>query len=181
LKSWVLDRKLGGLQDKMKDESHERVIVFDFERTFTEGEKALINKTREVLCKFEVNPSVDLFEENISLILKVDEVFLNYAWFTLREILLCQFGNPQSEIDKWFFNLHFYNFLMDLIECLHRVHNWSEGDNEMFLKDLESGMKNKVYRLPRDSQSNLGKNADLANNKKPNVGISKSSGYGKQK
>jgi hypothetical protein len=180
LKSWVFDRKLGGLQDKMKEESHERVCVFDFEHTFTEGEKALINKTREALCKFEANPSVELFEENISLILKVDEVFLNYGWCTLREILLCQFGNPHSEIDKWFFNLHFYNFVIDLIECLHRVHNWPERENEMFLEDLENGMKNKVYRLPRGSNINLGKTASSANNKKSNTDVSKSSGYGKQ-
>lgn len=178
MKSWVLDRKLGGLQDKMKAECHERVVVFDFERTFTEGEKALINKTREALCKFEANPSVDLFDENIKIILKVDEVYLNYAMFTLREILLCQFGNPNSEIDRWYFKLHFYNFFMDLTECLQRVHNWSEGDNEIFLKNFESGMKNKVYRLPRDSHSNLGQTANLANNKKANAGTSKNKSEG---
>jgi hypothetical protein len=173
LKSWVLDRKLGGLQDKMKAESHERVIVFDFERTFTENEKALINKTREALCKFEVNPSADLFDENIKIILKVDEVYLNYAMFTLREILLCQFGNPNSEIDQWYFNLHFYNFLLDLTECLQRVRNWPKGDKEIFLKNLEDGLKNKVYRLPRDSHSNLDQTANLSNNKKANAGSSK--------
>jgi hypothetical protein len=173
LKSWVIDRKLGGLQDKMQAEAHERVIVFDFERTFTEGEKTLINRMREVLSKFEVNSSADLFDENIKIILKVDEVFLNYAMFTLREILLCQFGNPNSEIDRWYFQLHFYNFLLDLTECLQRVHNWSEGDNEVFLKELEDGRKNKVYRLPRDSRSNSGQTVNLLNNKKANAGSSK--------
>ena len=151
----------------MKQEPHERGVVFDFERTFTEGEKALINKMREVLCKFEENPSGDLFDENIEILLKFDQVLLNYAINTLREIVLCQFGNPNNKIDKWYFNLHFYNFFMDLTECLQRVHKWPEKENELFLKDLEeNGLENKAYRVPRDSNSNLGRTVKLANNKK---------------
>ncbi len=150
MKRWVLDKRLGDLRNKMKEEPTERAGVFDFERTFMESEKALINKMNEFYDKFESNPSAALFEANLEVILKADEILLKYAMYTLREIMLCQFGDPESEIEKWYFDLHFYNFFLDLTECWQKVHKWPEEEKEEFLKEMhENCMKNKVYRIPR--------------------------------
>ena len=136
--------------------------------------KHLLIKMMEFYAKFESNPSADLFDANLDVILKTDQVFLQYGMYTLREIMLCQFGNPDSEIDQWYFNLHFYNFFMDLIECWRNVHKWSGEDNAFFLKDLnEGGMKNKVYRIPRGSSANLDIEMNLTSNQEINAGFSR--------
>jgi hypothetical protein len=156
MKNWALDGKICDLEEKMKEERHERVAVLDFERTFTEGEKALINNMREILEKFEVTGSTDLIVENLHVVLKFDQIMLNYAMYTLREVLLYQFGNLDSEIDQWYFNLHFYNFYLDLHDVLDRVHNWPREEKEALEKELkENDLKDRVFRIPRDSCGEL--------------------------
>ena len=61
---------------------------------------------------------------------------LNYATYTLREALLSQFGNLDSEIDQWYFNQHFYNFYLDLHEALNRAHKWPREEKEALEKEL---------------------------------------------
>jgi hypothetical protein len=57
-----------------------------------------------------------------------------------------------DEIEEWYFKLHFYNFFEDLEECLERVRKWPETEREEFLRDMkESGMINKVFRIPHSS------------------------------
>ena len=52
------------------------------------------------------------------------------------------------EIVEYFFRLHFYNFEVDLSECLANVRTWSEKDREEFLLDLKQHGAS-FFRLPR--------------------------------
>jgi len=64
--------------------------------------------------------------------------------FVMKELL------GGDEVEEWYFKLHFYNFFEDLKECLGNVRKWSEKDREEFLLDMkQSGMMNKVFRIPR--------------------------------
>jgi hypothetical protein len=71
---------------------------------------------------------------------------------TLKFTMLCFMGDPENEIHKWYFNLHFYNFYIDLSECLQRVQKWPEKERAWFLNFLkEDGMKDRIFRIPRGS------------------------------
>jgi hypothetical protein len=86
------------------------------------------------------------------LIFKASEIFFRYATDTFRFVFLSLWGNPESEIDKWYFNLHFYNFFMDIEDYLNHVHKWPQQEKEDFVKFLnETGMASKVFRFPRGS------------------------------
>jgi hypothetical protein len=138
------------LSDKMTEEPQERAIVFDYEASFTDSEKKLFEKIVEFQGDNDI--TIQELDAQFRLIIKANEILLRYGKCTLKNITLSIIGDPDSEIDEWFFNLHFYNFILDLLHCLQRVHTWNEKDKELFLKDLENNdVKNKYFRCPRVS------------------------------
>jgi len=148
LKPWKLNRRVGNLSEKLKPVSSD-VIRIDFD-SFSEPEKQLFSKIWEIQQEYGSSPPADVIEANAEFIFKAWEVIgwrvLELFMFVMGELL------GGDEIEEWYFKLHFYNFFEDLKECLERVRNWSEKDREEFLKDMkESGMLNKVFRIPRGS------------------------------
>jgi hypothetical protein len=148
LKTWQLNRKIGVLSEKLKSVPSDAVRL-DFD-SFSEAEKQLFSKIWEIQEEYGLNPPNDVVEANKELIFKGLEI-------TFRRVLeLFLFTVPRAfcwdEIEEWYFKLHFYNFFKDLEECLERVRKWSEKDREEFLRDMkESGMINKVFRIPHSS------------------------------
>jgi len=146
LKSWHLDRRVGALSEKLKPVSSD-VIRIDFD-SFTEPEKQLFSKIREIEQEYGFSPPADVIEANWELIFKAREII---AWrvielfiFVMKELL------RGDEIEEWYFKLHFYNFFEDLKECLANVRKWCEKDREEFLLDMKQyDMMNKVFRIPR--------------------------------
>jgi hypothetical protein len=146
LKSWYLNRRVGALAEKLKPVSSD-VIRLDFD-SFSEPEKQLFNRIREIEQKYGSSPPVDVIEANWELIFKAREII---AWrvielfmFVMKELL------GADEIEEWYFKLHFFNFFEDLKDCLTNVRKWSEKDREEFLRDMkQNDMMNKVFRIPR--------------------------------
>jgi hypothetical protein len=148
MKSWQLNRKIGALSEKLKPVQSD-IVRLDFD-SFTEPEKQLFNKIWEIQDEYGLNPPADVIEANKELTFKALEVIFRHV------LELFLFTVPKTfcwdEIEEWYFKLHFYNFFKDLEECLERVRKWSAEEREEFLKDMkESGMINKVFRIPRSS------------------------------
>jgi hypothetical protein len=151
LKAWVLKNRVEDLSEKLTDTPEERGARIDFS-SFSEPEKALIRKIWDLQAEYGENLPSEVLEANKELVFKANEIFFKYVMNTLKFTMLCFMGDPESEIHKWYFNLHFYNFFVDLNECLDHVKNWPEKEHEWFLSFLkENGMKDKVYRFPRGS------------------------------
>jgi hypothetical protein len=146
MKSWQLDRRVGALSEKLKPVSSD-VVRLDFE-SFSEPEKQLFNKIWEIQQEYGFSPPADVIEANKELVFKASEVIswrvIQLFMFVMKELL------GEDEIEEWYFKLHFYNFFVDLKECLANVRKWSEKDRQDFLKDMkEHDTMNKVFRIPR--------------------------------
>jgi hypothetical protein len=143
-----LDRRVGVLSEKLKPVSSD-VVRLDYD-SFSEPEKQLFRKIWEIEKEYGSSPPADVIEANREFIFKASEVVswrvLELFMFVMKELL---WGD---EIEEWYFKLHFYNFFVDLRECLEHVRKWSEKDREEFLRDMkENDMMNKVFRIPRGS------------------------------
>ena len=151
MKAWMLNKKLNDLSEKIVDAPEERVARLDFS-SFSEPEKVLIRKIWDLQEEYGVNLPSDVLEANRDLVFKATEIFFKYVMNNLKFTMLCIIGEPDNEIHKWYFNVHFYNFFADLCECLKRVQKWPQKETEWFLKFLnEDGMKDKVFRIPSRS------------------------------
>jgi len=115
----------------------------------TEKERALFNKVWEIRDKYTPSlPPDDVFAEHHDLFIMAQTLIIR------RAIDLFVTAMPMSfrgdEIEEWYFKLHFYNFMEDLIDCMRNVRKWSEKDRAKFLRDMKkSDMMNKVFRFPR--------------------------------
>ncbi len=149
MKAWVLNNRVEVLSKKLIDEPTERVAKIDFS-SFTEPEKVLMEKIRDLQEEHGSKLPPEVMEANKDLIFKAYDSLIKYVLDTFRYALLGMLGTYESEIDKWYFNLHFYNFFLDLQECLDRVHKWPDKEREWFLNFLkEDSVKNRVFRFPR--------------------------------
>jgi hypothetical protein len=148
LKQWQLDRRIDALSEKFKAVSS-GVVRLDVD-SFSEPEKQLFNKIWEIQDTYGSSPPADVLEENLEFFVKACEVVFK------RVSGLFLFAVPKAfgwdEVEEWYFKLHFYNFFEELSDCLKNVRRWSEKDREEFLDDMKrSGMIDKVFRIPRDS------------------------------
>lgn len=123
------------------------VVRLDFD-SFCEPERQLFSRIWEIQEKYGSSPPADVVEANADLIFKAREVIGRRVMELFMLVVTELLGG--DEVEAWFFKLHFYNFFEDLKECLANVRGWFERDRVAFLRDMkESGMINKVFRLPR--------------------------------
>ena len=158
MKSWKLNRRVGDLSEKLEPVQSD-VVRLDFD-SFPEPEKQLLTKIIEIHRKYGHSPPADVVEANKEFIFKAGEVI---GWRVLELFMFVEktlLGG--DEIEEWYFNLHFCNFLADLNECIQRVRKWPERDREEFLSHMKrDGMMDKVFRIPRgfnDRNTVKGKN-----------------------
>ena len=146
MKSWKLTRRVGNLLEKLKPIESD-VVRLDFD-SFTEPEKQLFRKVWEIHENYGTSPPSHVLEENKEFVSKALEV-VSWRVLELFMFVMCE-TLEDDEIEQWYFKLHFYNFFVDLKECLQRVRKWSDKDREEFLCDMkESGMLNRVFRFRR--------------------------------
>ena len=146
MKSWRLNRRVDCLSEKLKSVASD-VVGLDYD-SFPEPEKQLFRRIWEIQREYGSSPPPDVLEAHMELILKAREVVswrvIELFMFVMKEVL------GSDEVEEWYFKLHFYNFFADLSGCLANVRKWSEKDRAEFLRDMkESGMINKVFRIPR--------------------------------
>jgi len=153
LKSWQLNKRVGDLSEKLTP-VNSGVVRLDY-YSFTEPEKQLFNKISEMQDKYGDSPPADVLEANREFIFKALEVISG------RVLELFMFVNQEllgDEIEAWYFKLHFYNFFVDLNECLQRVRKWPEDERERFLKDMKtSGNIDRAFRIPRGPETEFKK------------------------
>jgi hypothetical protein len=101
---------VGALSEKLKPVQSD-VIRIDFD-SFTEPEKQLFNRIREIEAEYGSSPPADVIDANAELIFKAREIIgwrvIQLFMFVMKELL------EQDEIEEWYFKLHFYNFFEDL-------------------------------------------------------------------
>ena len=141
-------RRVENVSEKLKDPTDNTIIHLNFD-SFSEAEKALFRKFQEIEEEFQRTGNENLLLENADLMLKPSEILAKRVTelyrHTMTTLLAC---DERREIVDYFFDLHFYNFETDIVECLANLRNWSDKDRDEFLADVK---KNGVrpFRLPR--------------------------------
>jgi len=148
LRSWELKRRLGGLAGRMMDSSVQSSTRID-PACLSESEKRLFERVYEIIDEYSgAVPPDNVLVENMELFSKALEIIVRRAVELFSTVMPKAFGG--GEIEEWYFRLHFWNFMQDLIECIGNVKKWSAKDREEFLIDYrQNDMQNKLYRLPR--------------------------------
>ena len=147
MKPWQLDRRVNSLSEKLTPVTSD-VVRLDF-GSFSEPEKQLFTKLREIQNEYGPDLPADVMEANREFIFKTSEVL---SWRVLELFMfVMKHMFAGDEIEEWYFKLHFYNFFEDLKDCLENVRKWPEKERKAFLRDMKpnSGL-NKVFRIPRD-------------------------------
>ena len=148
MKPHKMDEKLKRIAENMRDLPIEGTTKID-PNCLTERERVLFNKVYEIRDKYApALPPADVLMDNRTLFDKAIEIIVRRTVDLFISVMPNAFGG--DEIEEWYFKLHFYNFLADWVDCLNNVRKWTEKDRDEFLRDMrESGMMDKVFRLPR--------------------------------
>ena len=108
--SWKLTR----LAEKMEGVSISCTTRIDW-NCLTERERMLLGKVWDIHDKYAPNlPPDDVLVENYELFIKGIQLMARRAVDLFVSVMSKSFGD---EIEVWFFKLHFYNFMEDLIEA----------------------------------------------------------------
>jgi hypothetical protein len=147
LKPWQLNRKVKGLSNRL-DDSARTETRFDI-NCFSEPERRLLDKVQEVVDKYApASPPEDVIEKNADLWYKGLEIFARRATELFVEVMpasLCC-----DELEEWYFNLYFYNFMRDWLESVQRLREMpKEQHDALLLERKEMGILDKVFRIPR--------------------------------
>ena len=165
MKASDLIKRVDGLSEKFNETKPAGMVHLDFD-SFSEAEKLLLQKVREIEEKYLHTGSEENLIENAKLVFKSMEII----YTRVRElychvtpiILRC---GEDKEIVEHFFRLHFYNFESDIVECLTRVQSWTEKDREKFVRNLRK-YGPLYFRIPRGfNEENNESFLDLNNSK----------------
>ncbi len=154
-----MDERLKRLAESMEDLPIEGTTRIAWS-CLTEREKMLYDKT-ELIAKKPLHHSklsdgellarADEIFEDCQLLAKWHELYLR----RIVDVFVTAFPGLSAfdlddDVAEWYFKLHFHNFLQDWIEVVGNLRRWKKKDVEEWRKDMdESGMWNKVFRLPR--------------------------------
>jgi hypothetical protein len=150
-----IDKKLDGLSDKLDISSGGSRSRID-PGCFSEQERALLVKVTEILENSSPDlPPAGVMLENYELFSKASEIIVRRAMELFAHAMPRLGGG--GEIDTWFFNQFFYNFLLDYTECLKTVYNRSEKERQDLLSYLQENDKlNVVYRIRPSDPTTFG-------------------------
>jgi hypothetical protein len=144
-----LDKKVSDLSEKIDvEEPSEKIARFDLS-CFSKEEQLLFEKVSELRNQGVDGFPMDVYLANRDLILKVEEIFMRYSAETFKYILWAFLGYG-DDIEKWYINLHFQNFIYDLTECIRNLKKWSPKEREDYLAFLKKeNLMGKAFRCPR--------------------------------
>jgi len=143
-----LSKRIDGLSLKLKDISGE-MIKIDYD-SFSQAEKLLFDKVDKIEAEYRQTGSSELLAQNADLIFKNIEIIQRRVTELYCYIVPLALGcDGTREIVKYFFDLHFYNFQVDLTECLRHIRSkWGKKDVDEFLLDLKKN-GSPLFRIPR--------------------------------
>jgi hypothetical protein len=139
-----LARRIQELSAKLQPIASEG-IRFDF-NSFTEPEQLVLLKNFELDEKYRGRWTRKDILENKDIILKGNHIVIT------RALELFQLTMPKAlmldELEQWFFEFNFHNFLENWIECQKNLRRRSKKDREDFLRDIKGDWKkeNKTRR-----------------------------------
>jgi hypothetical protein len=148
MKTTHLKQRVNSLTEQLSDSSTQGVIRLDYE-SFSTAEKLLFQKGDQISAEYHRTGNMKLLEENAALIDKTFAVILRRVTELYCEVAADVFScGVNREVIEYYVKLHFFNFEVDLAECLAHVRTWSEEDRIGFLADLK---KNGCFfpRIPR--------------------------------
>lgn len=161
MKSSSLTKRINNLSARLSACGSERFAKLCFE-SLNEADQKLFEKLVNLDCDRFENCNVETLLEHVDLHLKSYSVMLEYLINMFRYVLLSPYKNRHRQVYNWFFNLHFYNFFVELFECYSNVSGWSETDFEEFIADLEKNpAKDAVFIIPKKATDLISKHADV--------------------
>jgi hypothetical protein len=135
-----INKKLSDISKKLDAESPRSRARFDPD-CFSVEEKQLFAKVNEIAVKDVCeNLTYEEIMENFALISKADEIMMRKA-VELFTFIMPRFSGAHGEVEIWFFNQFFYNFLIDYAECLDTINRCSEKQRSDFLGYLKENNK----------------------------------------
>ena len=147
MKSWQLNNRISEISGKLED-SVETETWIDF-RCLSEPEKELFEEIREITDKYSpAVPPPDVIQKNSKLWYKGLEIFGRRATELFVEILpetfLC------DELERRYFKLYFYNFMLDWQEAMQKVREMPEEKRLTLIAERrQMDLLDFVFRLPR--------------------------------
>jgi len=148
LKPWQLNKRVNKLSSQLTD-SPKTDTAIDW-NCLSEPERQLLTKVDEIIKEYAPGqPPKDLIEKNADLWYKGLEIFGRRATELFVEVI------PETmccdELEKWYFNVYFYNFWLDWMESVKVLREMpKERYNELLCERREMGLLDKVFRLPRN-------------------------------
>jgi len=135
MKLCLLKKRVDDLSEKLDAPSRAKIARFDF-RCFTPQEQYLFEKICELKDVYGGNLPENVVDVNIELLLKAQEILFLYTFDTFKFFLLEALAGD-DEVEKWYINYHFNNFMDNLIDCTNRVQKWPKKEREKFLALLK--------------------------------------------
>ncbi len=133
MKPQQLTRKIEALAELLKPAPREGIRL-DF-NSFTQPEQLVLLKNLELEEKIRGNWTMEVVLENKDLILKANQILIE------RTIELFRFAMPRAlmldEVEQWFFNFNFNQFLKQWIECKNNLNKWTPKDRADFLQNIK--------------------------------------------
>jgi hypothetical protein len=148
VKARELGWKLRRLEEKMSDDvSISGTTRIDWD-CLTEKERVLLDKVCEIRDRYAPSlPPDDVLAENFELFAKGIQLFARRATDLFVSVLSKSFCG--DGVEEWFFKLHFYNFMMDLFDCIENVKKWSKiGLGEFLVRETLPKADAKVVEVP---------------------------------
>ena len=147
MKPWQLNRKLSGLSNQL-DDSIKTETRIDMS-SFSEPEQRLLDKVQEIVDKYApATPPKDVIEKNADLWYKGLEIFGKRVTELFVEVVPDSFCC--DELEKWYFNVYFYNFWLDWMDSIKEVREMpKEQRDELLLERREMDLLDRVFRLKR--------------------------------
>ena len=147
MKPWKLAQRMGNLSQRLDDSAESEARIDMNSLTFPERE--LFERIQEITDQYAPGaPPQDVIEKNADLWYKGLEIFGKRATELFVEIMpetLCC-----DELERWYFDIYFYNFLFDWLEAIKKLRDMpKEKRAELLVERREMGLLDVVFRVSR--------------------------------
>lgn len=167
MKTIDMFRRVENISGKLEDTTAESFLRVDF-NSLSEAEKTLFRKVDEISEEYKRTGNEEILAKNDDLICKNIEVMkkrITELYCYSVPLAICGYTALDYEIVNHFFQLHFLNFEIDLLECVKNLKRWNDSDRQEFLCDLKKN-GHFYFRIPRGFNTHNDKTlSDIDNSK----------------
>jgi hypothetical protein len=148
LRPWQLSKRVNNVSSRLADPTKTDTTI-DW-NCLSEPERQLLIKVDEIIKQYApAHPPQDIIEKYADLWYKGLEIFGKRATELFIDIVPDSFCC--DELEKWYFELYFYNFWLDWMDSIKEVRKMPKEQREALFCELrEMGMLDIVFRLPRN-------------------------------